>query len=534
LTGSSSTWPRIGPHSQAVGDFNGDGKTDLAIGNNTANTVSILLNNSTPVINLPPVAKANGPYSVPEGSSVVLSSAGSNDPDGSIASYEWDFDYDGATFDLNATGAAPTFSAAGLDGPTMRTVALRVTDNLGAKTIDTATVNVNNVAPTFDAGPNTTLPTGGGEFSRTTIPFTDPGTLDVHKVTVSYGDGSGDQTTTLPLGTRTFNLNHTYAASGLFTVTVTVKDDDLGSHTDTFEVTVVLNRPPTANANGPYVRNEGESFQLDASASSDKEDPNSLLRFEWDLDYDGFTFDVDVMGERPTVVFADNFSPRTIAVRVTDSGGLSNIATTTLEIKNVRPEITDVRHNVAECGNVAAGGAVTIAVDFRDPGFDDPARGTMENFTTSTIDWGDGTVETLSISKSNGSPGVFTTGTASGTHTYRDGGIYIITVTLIDDDGGVAQLDTMAFVSGVAPPDAHAGTLYIIGTPGRDQVSVNKQGNGLLKVHADFLPSGNFRTFNLSAVNKIIAYLCDGDDQLTIAGNITIPAIVHGGGGNDH
>lgn len=295
---------------------------------------------------------------------------------------------------------------------------------------------------------------------------------------------------------------------------------------------VIQNQPPDANANGPYVRNENEFFQLDASASSDPNEPNSSLTFEWDLNYDGFTFDVDVMGEQPTVVFADNLAARLIAVRVTDSGGLSDIATTTLEIKNVRPEITDVRHNAAECGNVAAGGAVTVSVDFRDPGFDDPARGTMEDFTA-TINWGDGATETLAVSKSNGSPGVFTTGTASGSHAYFDSGIYMITVTIVDDDGGSAQFNTTAFVSGVGL-DTGTGVLNIIGTKNADKVSVNKQGNGLLKVHGDFLPSGNFRTFNLSAVNKMVAYLCDGDDHLTIAGNITIPSIIHGGGGNDH
>ncbi len=299
---------------------------------------------------------------------------------------------------------------------------------------------------------------------------------------------------------------------------------------------VIENQPPEADANGPYVHDEGEFFQLDASGSSDPDESNSSLTFEWDLDYDGFTFDVDATGEQPTVVFADNFAARTIAVRVTDSGGLSDIVTTTLEILNVDPEITGGGHNAEECGNVAVGEEVTVSVGFRDPGFDDPAGGTVEDFTTSTIDWGDGAVETvpdINVNESPGSPGIFTTGIVSGSHAYMSGGIFTITVTVVDDDGGLAQFISPAFVTSV-DLDTATGTLYIIGTPDADHVSINKQGNGLLKVHADFLPSGNFRTFDLTAVNKIIAYMCEGDDHLTIAGNIAIPAIIHGGGGGDH
>ena len=43
--------------------------------------------------------------------------------------YEWDLDYDGTSFNVDATGVSPTFDASGIDGPDSRTVALRVTDD---------------------------------------------------------------------------------------------------------------------------------------------------------------------------------------------------------------------------------------------------------------------------------------------------------------------------------------------------------------------------------------------------------------------
>jgi hypothetical protein len=51
--------------------------------------------------NAPPVANANGPYSGVVGVGVAMTAAGSNDPDGSIVSYDWDFG------DLT-TGTGPT------------------------------------------------------------------------------------------------------------------------------------------------------------------------------------------------------------------------------------------------------------------------------------------------------------------------------------------------------------------------------------------------------------------------------------------
>ena len=84
--------------------------------------------------NQAPVAEANGPYSASVGSAVTFNSAGSSDPDGTIASYAWDFG-DGN----NGTGASPShsYTTAG-----SYTAILTVTDNLGATASDQATVTI--------------------------------------------------------------------------------------------------------------------------------------------------------------------------------------------------------------------------------------------------------------------------------------------------------------------------------------------------------------------------------------------------------
>jgi uncharacterized delta-60 repeat protein len=109
--------------------------------------------------NVAPTANPGGPYVVAEGGSVQLAGGGSSDADGSIVSYEWDFNYDGSTFGVDATGATPTFSAANLEGPLVRTVALRVTDSEGATHLATTTVSVLDVAPPVPAPEPTPEPT---------------------------------------------------------------------------------------------------------------------------------------------------------------------------------------------------------------------------------------------------------------------------------------------------------------------------------------------------------------------------------------
>ncbi len=125
-----------------------------------------------------------------------------------------------------------------------------------------------------------------------------------------------------------------------------------------------------------------------------------------------------------------------------------------------------VRSHGQQRGADADGGAESngqrrlAAVDhrhrqFTDPGFDNPLNpggATSETFTYS-INWGDGTAANMGAAtidsparSARPPPGSF-----DGSHIYADNGVYTVTVTVTDDDGGVTSATFQVTVNNVAP-----------------------------------------------------------------------------------
>jgi len=124
-------------------------------------------------LNLAPEVDAGGPYSVDEGGTVSLSANGS-DPDGEDLTYAWDLDGNGT---YETPGQTATFAAGTLDGPSMRTVGVQVTDERGKTATDTGIVEIVNVAPsgTFEAPASAPA---GFAFELALTGVTDPSAAD--------------------------------------------------------------------------------------------------------------------------------------------------------------------------------------------------------------------------------------------------------------------------------------------------------------------------------------------------------------------
>ena len=351
----------------------------------------------------------------------------------------------------------------------------------------------------------------------------------------------------------------TGTASDPFTVDITITDDDLGSDFETSPVLTVNNVEPEILSMSLSSSSIDESQSVTVSGTFD--DPALGASTEvfggaavWS---DGAITPLTVNGTAGTFSTSRTFldddptgtpsDPYTVDITITDDDLGSDVETSpVLTVNNVAPTIGAVNVNATKDNKVMPGDDVTLAATFTDIGL-------LDRHDV-VIQWDDGTSnsifdvdataglvvgDTFTSTSGNGSVLTITnvilaTGETSflvESHQFGTGGIFEIIITITDDDTGSDTDGTQAWVSGVR---LTGGVLQVIGTSDDDHVTINKQGNGILKVHADFLQSGNFETFNLADVDKIIAHLCAGDDHLTIAGNVDIPAIVHGDGGNDH
>jgi Ca2+-binding RTX toxin-like protein len=206
-----------------------------------------------------------------------------------------------------------------------------------------------------------------------------------------------------------------------------------------------------------------------------------------------------------------------IKVTLTDAGGLLDHATAAVTVNNAAPVISSFTSGAALASPAVEGAPVDVAASFSDAGTADTH--------VAVVNWGDGSApESVALSQGAG------TGTVAASHAYAAGGIYMITLTVTDDDTGAASATATAVVSGIGLSN---GTLFVVGSPGNDRVDVNQTANGTLKARASFIRE-DFRAFNLAAVGRIIAYLGDGDDHLTISSQVKVPAVIHGGPGADH
>ena len=101
---------------------------------------------------------------------------------------------------------------------------------------------VRNVTPLVDIVLGTSFPSNTSLVR--TGSFSDPG-ADTWTATVDYGDGTGRQPLSLTSDKR-FQLKHSYAVAGTYSVTTTVTDKDGAVGSTTVKVTVTSSQPPAS------------------------------------------------------------------------------------------------------------------------------------------------------------------------------------------------------------------------------------------------------------------------------------------------
>ena len=320
---------------------------------------------------------------------VAFDASTSSDPDGSIASYAWDFG-DGST----GTGNKPTkkYAAAGAYD-----VKLTVTDSAGAKSSVTNKVSV--VAPNV-------LPTAA--FTSTVndldVAFDAAGSTDSDGTIATYawdfGDGSAGTGKTVA---------KKYTAAGTYTAKLTVTDNRGGSATTTRQVTAIApNVLPTA-AFTESVNDLDIAFDAAPSADTD----GTIVDYAWDFG-DGSTGSGKTTSKKYAAA-----GPYSVKLTVTDNRG--GKATTTRQVTAIAPNILPAA--------VFSENVNDLAVSFDAAGSSD-SDGTITNYA-----WGFG----------DGSTGQGKTANK----VYGTAGDYDVTLTVTDNRGG--QSSVTRRVTAIAP-----------------------------------------------------------------------------------
>lgn len=192
--------------------------------------------------NSPPVADAGGPYIGYEGSMVIFNASKSYDPDGDPLEFWWNVDGD-TWWDTRGPVINPEANHTWPDDY-FGEVIVNVSDGHMPEykyfDLDITTVTIYNVDPVigyFDAPVD---PVEVNTIVQVTAGFYDQGINDTHNATIDWGDGTiTDATIDEINGSGTLTGSYAYFDPGVYTLTLTVIDDDDGVDVMIFRYIVV-------------------------------------------------------------------------------------------------------------------------------------------------------------------------------------------------------------------------------------------------------------------------------------------------------
>ena len=262
-------------------------------------------NLSISIENYPPKANFTFIPSNPTTASSIQFNDSSTDSDGTIASRAWSFGDGGTSILQNPTHR---FTDEGT-----YTVFLNATDDDGATNTKSRTVTVTNLPPTANYTYSPTNPTTASAIHFTDTSTDSDGTIASRAW--SFGDG---------ISYPQQNPIHRFVNNGVYTVILTVTDDDGATATKSRAVTVT-NLPPTAN----FTIEPSHPTVQDVVYFNDTSNDSDGIIVSWLWIFGDGT---DNGTTRNTVHVYINDGTYTITLRVTDDDGATNNKTISLRV----------------------------------------------------------------------------------------------------------------------------------------------------------------------------------------------------------
>ena len=359
-----------------------------------------------------------------------------------------------------------------LDNPasgTAYTIAVTVGDGDGGTANATKTVDVNNVTPASvtlkpaqvlsgggDALPDGTVRVDEGSVVNYAVDFTDPGTLDGHKVTIDFADGTDPVTVDVGPGVLHVDVPHRYLddtlsghPDGTYGVAVTIRDKDGATATTTTPVRVHNVAPQVQTQLDSSRIAEGGSVTLTGQIIDPGTLDDQTVVIDWGAGRTGadrtttLHLPADQRTFTTTKPYGDN-GTFTVDAAVTDKDAGHGDAQAGLSVDNVAPTAAiDGTGSVAPSGArtfiARAGVPFALKASTTDPGSDD---------LTAVWKWQDGSADTTTpyllaapALDPLPSPQVGPRDLVDGqTHTWTSPCLYpAVRFTSTDDDGGVAS-----------------------------------------------------------------------------------------------
>jgi PKD repeat protein len=369
------------------------GKATLA--NKMSSGVQLTIANQPPTAALSitnSLTKSAVTGSVPTPASITASTAGSTDPDGTIAASTINFG-DGSA-PVSGSSASHTYSTAGT-----YTITGTVTDNLGATASQSASIVISS---------STNLPpvaviaaTPSSAYAPATISVSAAGSSDPDGTIASSVLNFGDGTSASGL-----SASHTFSKAASYTLTATVTDNSGASSTATTSVTVkapevIVSSP----ADGSFLLS-----QVHVLASGFSGYPVTAMQ----IYVDGtITYSVNAANLDATIAVASG--PHTLLVKGWDNSGRNFSKQLSVTIN--KPPVAAL---ALSSGSILVGGSVTAS-----------AAASTDS---------DGTIASTVISFGDGSSAT----AASATHQYKTAGTYTVKATVTDNMG--ASSSTIATI----------------------------------------------------------------------------------------